>query len=94
MIQCKFSDIKEVLSWYARFKDDLNDNGKNLIGSQPSVYEYAYYTPSQANWSYRLGIVTINGEAFKVVIRFGEIIACMYANIYNYTTDEIKQRKF
>ena len=88
-IKCKYADIKQIYDWYNRFADDKM---AQMYNSQPSVYELAYYTPSQANWSYIIGLVTIDNVPYKVVTVFGQVKAVMPANIPAYTMDEIKDR--
>ena len=43
-------------------------------GKQPSTETLGYFTPSQANWSYQVGLTRINGNLYKVVTQFGQIV--------------------
>jgi hypothetical protein len=42
-------------------------------GAQPSGHVIAYYMPSQANWSWQIGIYTINGNVYELLTRFGSV---------------------
>lgn len=75
-IKCKYSDIKAIMSWYERFGDQYEDI-KDLIGTQPHAHCIAYYTPSQANWSYRIELVKYNDNVYEVVTVFSEVKAAM-----------------
>lgn len=80
-IKCKCSDIKAIYNWCDKYADD---EAKELIGTQPSAHLIAYYTPSQANWSYQVGILTYKGNAYEVVLVFGEVRAVRLCNIPSY----------
>lgn len=45
-----------------------------LTGLQVNVEYLSYYTPSGANWSYRIGIAKIDGGIYEVVTVFGAIV--------------------
>ena len=89
-IKCKYSDIKAIYEWYKRYADDKM---AQLYNTQPSTYTIAYYTPSQANWSYEIGLVCIDGETYKVVTVFGQVKAVMPTNMPNYTLEELTNRR-
>lgn len=78
-VKCKYSDIKDIFEWCEKYADD---EARELIGTQPSTHIIAYYTPSQANWSYQVGVV------------FGEVKAVKLANIPEYTTETLKDRRY
>lgn len=90
-IKCKYSDIKAIYEWYGKYADE---HAKSLIGTQPSCHIMAYYTPSQANWCYQVGLVNVDGVAYEVVLVFGEVKAVRLANIPSYTLEELKKRSF
>ena len=48
-IKCKYADIKAIYDWCEKYADD---EARELIGTQPSTHIIAYFTPSNANWSY------------------------------------------
>lgn len=77
MIKCKYSDIKELYDWTEKYADETE---KAYLGKQYSIKAYAYYTPSQANWSYLLGIVELDGILYDVVTVFGAIKAIKPSN--------------
>lgn len=86
-IKCKYSDIKEIYDWYKRFADEKLASYYDL---QPNIHQTAYYTPSQANWSYCLGVVMLDGQVYDVVTVFGSIKALRPANLFNYNSKELK----
>lgn len=90
-IKCKYQDVKEIYEWCDKYADD---HAKTLIGTQPSCHIVAYFTPSQANWSYQIGLVMLEQQAYEVVLVFGVVKAVRLANIPNYSIDELKERRF
>lgn len=90
-IKCKYSDIKAIYDWCDQYADD---EARELIGTQPSTHIVAYYTPSQANWSYQVGLVMYEGNMYEVVLVFGEVKAVRLANLPTYTREELKNRAF
>lgn len=87
IIKCKKADVNAIYDWYTRFADEKM---AKLYNTQPSVYEIAYYTPSNANWSYRIGLVEVDGLLYKVVTVFGAIKAVMPVNMPNYNIKELE----
>ena len=90
-VKCKYSDIKAIYDWSDKYADE---HAKSLIGTQPSCHIVAYYTPSQANWSYQIGLVMLEQVAYEVVLVFGQVKAVRLANIPNYSIEELKARSF
>lgn len=88
-IKCKYSDIKAIYGWCEQYADE---EAKELIGTQPSTHIIAYFTPSQANWSYQVGIVSYKGNAYEVVLVFGEVRAVRLCNIPNYNNAKETRR--
>lgn len=80
-IKCKMRDINAIFKWCEEYADE---EAKELIGTQPSTHIVAYFTPSQANWSYQVGIVNYKGNAYEVVLVFGEVRAVRLCNIPSY----------
>ena len=72
MYKATYKDIKWLID--SDFADEVRDIFKDR---QPQGYEVAYYTPSGANWSYRILLTTaqIMGKprVFEVVTVFGEV---------------------
>lgn len=90
-MQCKFRDIKLIYDWCEKYGKDYSEDMYNLKGkSIDNITQIAYYTPSQANWSYIVGILMIDGCIYKVVTVFGQIKAIMPLQVYNYEYEEIK----
>lgn len=81
LIKCKYQDIKDIYDWCEKYADD---EAKELIGTQPSTHLTAYFTPSQANWAYQIGIVHYKGNAYECVLVFGEVRAVRLCNIPSY----------
>ena len=90
-IKCKMRDINEIYEWCEKYADE---DAKRLIGTQPSIYHTAYYTPSKANWSYQVGLVYVKKQAYEVVTVFGEVRAVKLANIPHYTEEELEDRRY
>lgn len=84
-IKCKYSDIKAIYDWCEKYADK---EAKDLIGTQPSTHIIAYFTPSQANWSYQIGIVNYKNNFYEVVLVFGEVRAVRLCNIPSYDNAE------
>lgn len=89
--KCKMRDINAIYEWCEKYADE---DAKRLIGTQPSCHIVAYYTPSQANWSYQIGLVQVDNLCYEVVLVFGEVKAVKLANIPRYTIEELEQRRF
>lgn len=90
-IQCKKRDIDDIFEWCEKYADD---EAKKLIGTQLSTHIIAYFTPSQANWSYQIGLVKYNNNYYEVVLIFGEVRAVRLANIPEYTTETLDNRRY
>ena len=67
-IKCKYSDIEDIFNWCEQYADE---EARQLIGTQPSTHLIAYFTPSNANWSYQVGIVQYKGNTYECVLVFG-----------------------
>ena len=61
-------DIKEAIARTPASLDDANIRAMNsvLLG---------YFTPADANWSYELHAISVDGNPMVVASRFGHIIA-------------------
>lgn len=80
-VKCKYSDIKAIYDWCEQYADE---EARQLIGTQPSAHIIAYFTPSQANWAYQMGIVKYKQNFYEVVLVFGEVRAVRLCNIPSY----------
>lgn len=80
-VKCKYSDIKDIFEWCEKYADE---EAKELIGTQPSTHIIAYYTPSNANWSYQVGVVWYKNSFYEVVLVFGEVRAVRLCQISHY----------
>ena len=89
-MKCSYKDIKDIFSWCEEYADD---EAKELIGTQPSTHIIAYYTPSQANWSYQVGIVKYNASFYELVLVFGEVKAVRLCQVPSYTSETLNGRR-
>jgi len=80
-IKCKKADIDAIFEWCGKYADE---EAQELIGTQPSIHQIAYFTPSSANWSYLVGIVKYKNNFYEVVTIFGEVRAVRLCNIPSY----------
>ena len=90
-MKCKYADIKAIYDWYNKYADEKM---AKMYNTQPSTYGVAYFVPSQANWAYKVGLVSVDGQVYKVVTVFGQVKAVMPANVPEYTADELDARKY
>ena len=88
--KCKKSNVDEIFNWYKEFADD---KAKELVGKQLQIRGIAYYTPSNANWSYTIGMVKVGNNTYDVVTRFGEILALRLTQIPEYKEEDMKGEK-
>ena len=91
LIKCKYQDIKDIYDWCDNYADD---EAKELIGTQPSAHLIAYFTPSQANWAYQVGIVKYNASYYEVVLVFGEVKAVRLCQVPSYDTETLNERRY
>lgn len=70
MYKAKISDVKMLLKW-----GQNNDKVREMIENnlQPSGHLIANYCPSGANWAWEIGIYTIDGLVYELLIRFGTV---------------------
>jgi len=73
MYKAKYSDIKLII-------EHTNWNYKAFAkGEHPYTRDLASYAPSNANWSYRLGIALgADGNVYEVVTAFGGVEGYRY----------------
>lgn len=90
-MQCKYSNIKQIYDWCEQYADD---EAKQLIGTHASFHFIAYFTPSQANWSYQVGVLKYNNNYYECVAVFGIIRAVRLVNIPNYNTSTLKNERY
>lgn len=80
-MECKYRDVKDIFNWCEKYADE---EAKELIGTQPSTHIIAHFTPSQANWSYQIGILKYKQNYYETVLVFGEVRAVRLCNIPSY----------
>lgn len=70
MYKATYKDVKDLIS-YGREHAEI----KEMIakGFQPVGHVYAYYSPSQANWSWQIGLYNIDGTTYELLTRFGRV---------------------
>lgn len=61
-------------------------NAKNEL----SGYIVGRHTPANANWSYEIQIVSVEGELYEIVKRFGQVIAADWIGLPEYNTEDLK----
>lgn len=69
MYQNKLKHIKKLIN-NAQEDEEL----RKLLGKLVSAEYFSYYTPSDANWSYMVGVAKIDGEIYEIVTAFGSIV--------------------
>lgn len=90
-IKCKYGDIKDIYEWCEQYADA---EARELIGTQPSMYLVASFTPSGANWCYQLGLVHYKGNCYQVVTVFGEVKAVRPAYVPSYDAATLNNRRY
>jgi hypothetical protein len=68
MYKANYKQVKWLIN------SDWSQEVRDIFGDyQPHMVEQAYYTPSQANWSYVIGITWLDGKCYELVTRFGSV---------------------
>lgn len=70
MYKASAKDVKMLQKWG---NDDPEIKKMIDTGYQPSGHVNAYYVPSQANWSWQIGIYNVNGIVYELLTRFGSV---------------------
>lgn len=70
MYKATYKDVKHLIQWG---ENDETINHMIKTGLQPSGHVMAYYMPSQANWSWQIGIYTVNGVMYELLTKFGSV---------------------
>ena len=83
----KAKDVKQLQKWG---KDNevvarLMSNG--MI--QPSIFATDYFHPSQANWSWQIGLVKIDGITYQLLTRFGQVEGGREVYMPEYTLEQL-----
>ena len=84
MYKATAKDVKMLQKW------GTNDKVvKYLIDTdaQPDAFLTGYFTPSQANWSWQIGIVSVDNKLYEVLLRFGTVEGGREIFISQYNTD-------
>ena len=78
MYKTTAKDVKMLQQW-----GNDNEVVKGLIdkGAQPNVFLTGYYSPSQANWSWQIGIAKIGNSYYELLLRFGSVEGGRLINI-------------
>lgn len=76
--QLKNNIERETLEKILNCKNDL------------SGYLIGYHTPANANWSYEVELVTVDGKLFEIVKRFGETIAAAFVSLPAYSINDLR----
>lgn len=48
------------------------------------------HTPANANWSYEIQIVSVEGELYEIVKRFGQVIAADWIGLPEYNMEDLR----
>ena len=75
MYKASYKDIKNLI--------DKTEWEKNIFGKDEQVngYQIAYFSPSSANWAYRIEIVKRNNRFYEVITVFGGVKGYRYINL-------------
>lgn len=70
MYKATYKDVKSLVEW-GRDNAEISEMVKKDY--QPVGHVHAYFTPSQANWSWQIGIYTVDGTTYELLTRFGSV---------------------
>ena len=70
MYKAKASDVNALIKCG---EDSEEISHMKQTGLQPSGHVLAYYMPSSADWSWQIGIYTVNGKQYELLTRFGSV---------------------
>lgn len=63
----------KIIKWLT--ESEWSQDVRDVFGDlQPNMIEQSYYTPSDANWSYVVGITWLNGKCYELVTQFGVVV--------------------
>jgi len=84
-----YKEVKQLQAWG---KDDevvskLMSNG--MI--QPSIFATDYFHPSQANWSWQIGLVKIDGVTYELLTQFGTVKGGRAVYMPEYNLDKLQR---
>lgn len=70
MYKASAKDVKMLQKW-----GENDEEIKQMIakGFQPVGHVSAYWMPSQANWSWQIGVYTVDGVLYELLTRFGSV---------------------
>lgn len=82
MYKATAKDVKALQRW-----GQDNPVVKKLIdqGAQPQFFQTGYYSPSNANWAWQIGLVEIGGKPYELLFRFGSVEGGRLAYLPKYT---------
>jgi len=84
----KAKDVKQLQVWG---KEDeviqklMATNGK----VQPDIFRTDYFAPSQANWSWQIGIAKIGKKHYELLTRFGQVEGGREVYMPEYTLEQL-----
>lgn len=70
MYKATAKDVKMLQKWG---EDNVEIQQMIAKGFQPVGHVHAYFTPSSANWSWQIGIYTVDGVQYELLTRFGSV---------------------
>lgn len=87
MYKASYRNVSQLLRWGV---EDEEISDMILHDLQPVGHVFAYYTPSNANWSWQIGIYKVNGQLYELLTRFGSVEGGrkLYTIEYTYQRDK------
>lgn len=81
MYKATMRDVRDLQRWG---KEDEVVAKLMADQNQPPLRYVAYFSPSQANWSWQIGLVCINGRTYELLTRFGVVEGGRQIHLVNY----------
>lgn len=70
MYKATAKDVKMLQKWGEEHSEIREMIAK---GYQPVGHVHAYFMPSQANWSWQIGLYNVDGTTYELLTRFGSV---------------------
>lgn len=70
MYRATAKDVRDLQRWG---KDDEVVARLMADQEQPPTHNIAYFSPSQTNWSWQIGLVNVQGKTYELLTRFGVV---------------------
>lgn len=66
-----YKEVKQLQEWGK--DDEVISKLMSQDMKQPSIFGTGYFHPSNANWSWEIGLVKIDGTVYEVLTQFGTV---------------------